>query len=453
MSITGTAAEQFHGRPAAYDRPRRAIVPSADAFYVPPPGWAAASPGTVLQYRPVDIAAYGLIRQQVDAWQLLYRTMDVHGRPDAAVVTVLLPPTIDRERTRVLAYQCAIDSVTERGMPSFLFRAGAGIIGSAPQTEYLFIASALERGWVVCVADHGGMAGAFTAAREAGYRALDGVRAALAFDELDLPTPARVGLFGYSGGGMAAAWAAEMAKTYAPELDLVGTVAGSPVGDPAAILRALNGTALCGLAVMGISGLRRAYPAIERAVQTDTNGSARGLLDAALTMSTVTALFRFAWRNVDMLGPRPLEDILAEPDIAAVLTEIRLGTHALSAPIYVLQSLSDQAIPSAVVDAQVERYRVGGAHVTYLRDRWSEHISLAYLALPLMLQWLSDRFDQQPLPAPSARSVRTVLGQPGVLREHARIIRTVGRVLTGRRLRARSAPGAGAGRRRSVQSA
>ncbi|EUA41471.1 secretory lipase family protein [Mycobacterium xenopi 4042] len=46
---------------------------------------------------------------------------------------------------------------------------------------------------------------------------------------------------GYSGGGLATAWAAEVCADYAPELDIVGAVLGSPVGDLAHTFRRLNG--------------------------------------------------------------------------------------------------------------------------------------------------------------------------------------------------------------------
>ena len=56
-----------------------------------------------------------------------------------------------------------------------------------------------------------------------------------------------IGLWGYSGGGLASAWAAEMSGSYAPELNIVGAVLGSPVGDLGHTFRRLNGTYMSGL--------------------------------------------------------------------------------------------------------------------------------------------------------------------------------------------------------------
>ena len=57
---------------------------------------------------------------------------------------------------------------------------------------------------------------------------------------------APIGLWGYSGGGLASAWAAEMCADYAPELDIAGAVLGAPVGDLGHTFRRLNGGFLAG---------------------------------------------------------------------------------------------------------------------------------------------------------------------------------------------------------------
>ena len=59
-----------HEELQAKARPR---LPSVDPFYVPPPGYQHAEPGTVLRSRDVELAFLGLIPQQTMATQLLYR--------------------------------------------------------------------------------------------------------------------------------------------------------------------------------------------------------------------------------------------------------------------------------------------------------------------------------------------------------------------------------------------
>jgi len=83
--------------------------------------------------RDVELAFVGLIPQRVSATQLLYRTTDMDGRPEVTVTTVLLPTERASENPcRLVSYQCAIDAVTPRYLPSYALRRGArgGFVGT-----------------------------------------------------------------------------------------------------------------------------------------------------------------------------------------------------------------------------------------------------------------------------------------------------------------------------------
>ena len=53
-----------------------------------------AEPGTVLRSRDVELAFLGLIPQQVMATQLLYRTTDMNGQPEATATTRRMPGSL-----------------------------------------------------------------------------------------------------------------------------------------------------------------------------------------------------------------------------------------------------------------------------------------------------------------------------------------------------------------------
>ncbi|HZU49447.1 MAG TPA: lipase family protein, partial [Mycobacterium sp.] len=235
-----TADIQWLGR-APHENARRGerpLVPSRDPFYIPPSGYEQARPGTVLRSRGVELAFLGLIPQRFRATQLLYRSTNLNGDPEAAVTTVIIPAQRDPELVcPVVSYQCAIDAVAERCFPSYALRRGAKAVGALAQLEFLLVAAVLAEGWAVSVPDHEGCHGMWGAPYEPGYRILDGVRAALNCQRLGLSPSAPVGLWGYSGGGFASAWAVEVCAGYAPELNIVGAVLGSPVGDPGSVGR------------------------------------------------------------------------------------------------------------------------------------------------------------------------------------------------------------------------
>ena len=302
-------------------------MPDDDPFYVPPSGFEHAAPGTVLRSRDVELAFMGLIRQKFTATQLLYRSTDRNGAPEATVTTVLVPTERGSEKVcPLLSYQCAIDAVASRCFPSYALQRGAFAVGALPQFELLLIAAALAEGWAVSVPDHEGSHGSWGTPYEPGYRVLDGVRAALGYERLSLSPSAPVGMWGYSGGGLASAWAAEVAGDYAPELNIAGAVLGSPVGDLGSTFRRLNGSFYSGLPAMVVAALGHVYPELDRVIKRHATEEGRALLESLEKMTTVGAVLRMIHKDMDSYVDRPLDEILDEPAVQFVFDEIKLGT-------------------------------------------------------------------------------------------------------------------------------
>ncbi|MEU2030320.1 lipase family protein [Nocardia amamiensis] len=425
--------------PAAFSH--RPILPEDDPFYTPPPALGRLRPGAIVRSRGVEIGFFGLVRQRISAWQLLYRTCDLDGVPEAAVTTVLLPWGADPTEPRPLvSFQCAIDAVASKCSPSYALRRGARAPGSIPQLELPLIASALARGWAVSVPDHGGNAGRFGVAREPGYRALDAVRAALAFAPLGLDATTSVALWGYSGGGLATTWAAEMATEYAPELNIVGAVAGSPVGDPAAAFVRLNGTLFAGFAAVFTAGLRRGYPELDRLLTAHLDARYLGWMAQAEKSATFPLLYRFARRDVEKHCGKSLDAILAQPGLRRILDDIHPGHRAPAMPVFVLQGVNDEVIAVEDVDGQVARYAEAGVHVRYLRDRLSTHLLLQFQALPVMLDWIAARFSDRDLPPAGTETVWSLAFAGPWLTGHLRFAGLLARMWLGLPIRAPRLP-------------
>lgn len=404
-----------------------AIRPEDDPFYAAPSGYEAVPPGTILRVRPVEIAMFGRLRQRVDAWQLLYRTTDLGGFAQAGVTTVLRPHNAEPV---LLSYQCAIDGVASSCFPSYALRRGARAFGAVPQFEFLLVLHALRRGWTISIPDHEGPDGHWGSPQEPGFCTLDGIRAALSFEPLALHAHTPVALWGYSGGGLATSWAAEMAQEYAPELELVGAALGSPVGDPGSAFTRLNATLHAALPTLVVAGLRRTYPELDRIVRQYVNEDGMRILDSVESMTTVRAVARLARHDLDDYIDVPLADLLALPEIVEIFRDIQPGRTAPSIPLLVIQSVHDQIIAIDDVDGQVDRYVEAGAHVTYLRDRLSEHLSLHPLSAPATLDWLADRFEGIPVPEPSIRTVWSTAFSLAAVRGVASLTWTTIRALT-----------------------
>lgn len=420
---------------------QKPLLPSADPFLRPPKGFASRPPGTILRSRRVELALFGLVPQQVSAWQLLYRSCDLHGAPEAAITTVLLPLDAEPDEDRpLLAFQTAMDAVAERCSPSYALRRGSHALGSVTQFEWMLVANALRRGWAVTIADHEGPHGNFGAPREPGYRGLDGIRAALRFAPLGLRPDTRVAVWGYSGGGMASSWLVEMAPTYAPEIDIVGAVLGAPVGDPGQVFTRLNGGHYAGLPAIVVAALRRLYPALAAVFDSDCDAEGHRLIERAEKATPFSAIVGLINRDVGHHLARPLDEVLAAPDLQAMLADLRLGHSTPTCPLLVVQPVHDQIIHMDGVDGQVERYRRGGAQVTYVRDRLSEHFSLLPLATPISLDWLSDRLAGQPVHEESDSTVWSVAASPAGVRGLLEMLGTALKVALGKPLRQETAP-------------
>lgn len=417
------------------DRSARPQLPKDDPFYVAPAGFQHATPGTVLRSRDVELAFLGLIPQQVRAVQLLYRTTDMNGKPEAAATTVVIP--VDRGPERicpVVSYQCAIDAITSRCFPSYALRRHAVAPGAVPQFEMLLVAAAVAEGWAVSVPDHEGVNGAWGTPYEPGYRVLDGLRAAIGSDQLTLSEQAPIGLWGYSGGGLASAWAAEMSGSYAPELNIVGAVLGSPVGDLGRTFRKLNGTFASALPALVVAALADVYPGLQRIIAEHASAAGRALLDRLHHMTTVEAIVRLWRTDMGDLLDQPLEQILDTPEVQHVFADIKLGVAVPTPPVLIIQAVHDEIISVDGIDELAETYISGGAHVTYHRDMFSEHLLLHPMSAPMALRWLSDRFAARPLGEHLLRTTWPTLFNPSTYTGMARLAVITAKVLTGRKV-------------------
>jgi len=435
-AAVSTGAEWI-GRPVHEELRRkvRPLRPEDDPFYLPPDGFEHANPGTVLRSRDVELAFLGLIPQRLSATQLLYRSTDLNGLPQAVATTIVVPA--DRpagSRGPILSYQCAIDAVAGSCFPSYALRRGAKATGALAQFEFLLVSAALAEGWAVSIPDHEGPLGIWGAPYEPGYHVLDGLRAALNTEALNLSAEAPMGLWGYSGGGLATAWATEVHATYAPELNVVGAVLGSPVGDLGNTFRRLNGSFYSGLPALVVAALSHVYPDLDRVINQHVTLEGKAMLTDIQKMTTAKAVVKLIGKDMGTMVDAPLEDILRTPEVQHVFDSIKLGTAAPSFPVLVVQAVHDRIVSVDDIDELTATYSTGGADVTYHRDMFSEHMLLHPLSAPMTLRWLRDRFAGRPSSSKRARTTWPTMLNPSTYRGMLRLGLISAKVATGRKV-------------------
>jgi hypothetical protein len=371
-------------------------LPSDDAFYSAPAGLAKAKPGDVLRSRPVTIRGLGL-PMPVKAWQVLYRSTDAQGRPNAVSGTVAMlddgkpAGSFGAGGRPLVAYNVGTHGLAPKCAPSFLVRKGE-------DPEEALMAGVVGRGWAIMVTDYEGSGTpgphTYTSGLATGRAVLDGARAALGLEAAGLGPDTPVGLWGYSEGGFASSWAAELAASYAPELDIVGTAAG---GVPAKMLnsaRRIDGGPLSGFILASAVGLDRADPRMRLSELLNSDG-----MLAAKTVARQCAVewtVQFANHPVYHFTMSP--DPLAIPRVRAVISASHLGRGKPHAPMYVYEAAHDEFIDVADVRELVKTYCAKGVRVAYAEDAGGNHFSTAMQGAPAALDWLAGRFAGEAAP-------------------------------------------------------
>lgn len=377
---------------------------------------AAKAPGGIIAVRQVNVANFGIIPLNVDAWQVSYRSNNSRGEAIPAVATLIKPRGTAPAPRKLLSVQIAEDSTQGYCSPSYALQhlSVAPFLGQivAP-AEFLFAQSALQKGFAVVIPDHQGPNSAYAAGPLGGRITLDGIRAANSFAPLETGADAPVALYGYSGGSMPTMHAAELRKTYAPELNIVGAASGGTGADLGATLLMANNQATAGLVFGAVLGLSREYPDLNALLDAKLNplGQILRAVKAPLCVQYQTALLPFL--NITGLINSP--DPLAEPAVQAVLNDTRLGNSQPDMPLFIWHSQWDEILPLASTNALVDTYcKDPAAQVTYTRDGASEHIVAEVVGGPAALMWLFDRLNGVAAPAGcSTTDTLSMLGTPG----------------------------------------
>jgi hypothetical protein len=238
-----------------------ATPPSQDPFYTygGATPLAQLAPGTVLKTRTLAYHVAG-VPLPVRAVQLLYRSTSETGEPTANVTSILRPP-VSAGTPKLVAYQSFYDSLNQDDEPSYAISGGVGLGGAIPQVESALFAPELLAGNAIAIADTEGQSADFAAGPEYGMNTLDGLRAALAAPATGLAGTKKIAMIGYSGGAIATEWAAELAPSYAPDVDrlLVGAAIGGVLVDPAHNLHYVEGSTIWAEVIpMAIIGVSRA---------------------------------------------------------------------------------------------------------------------------------------------------------------------------------------------------
>ncbi|MEZ5411582.1 MAG: lipase family protein [Acidimicrobiales bacterium] len=366
-------------------------APDGDAFYVPPDPLPAGSPGEVIWARPLPNPIGG-----GTAWQVLYRSSAENGDPVAVSGLVVVPPgPPPAGGRRLVALAHSTTGLADACAPS---RAVAAP-GSTGGQEVAAVASgAMAQGWVLAATDYRGLGTPGThpylVGQLAGRDVLDLARAASELPDSAVDDSSPVAVLGHSQGGGASIFAAELAPTYAPELRLVGAVAGAPVtelGRRVTRWPPAPGQDT-GFALMTVAGFHAAYPELDLgSVLSEEGRAALPTVEDGCVGEVLTA---FGDDDPTQLftpdGPDRNWQAALEANVA--------GRQPTGVPVYVFHGDADAVVPAAWSADYQARACAAGVDVTRVLYPGLDHGSVLLSALPPAFGWLSARLDGRPTP-------------------------------------------------------
>lgn len=324
-----------------------------------------------------------------------------------------------RRAQEVVAYQSFYDSLNPADSPSRALVGGTTLGGLIPSIEHAFLLDELSRGRTVVVADTEGERADLIAAPEYGKHTLNGLRAALSSPLTGLGSGARIALLGYSGGALATEWAAELAPSYAPDIDarLVGAAMGGVLVEPLHNLQYTAGSAVWSVVLgLAIVGLDRSF---DVDVRPALNAYGRRVFRDLEHASIAGAIGRFpnlTWRQIARPEYPTIESV---PGFLAAAHALRMGRAARpSAPLFIAQGTrgelegtrgdrpgigaGDGIAIAGDVRTLARGYCARGLSITY-RQYAASHVGAMVPWMPAASRWIGQRFRGTTVPDDCAR--------------------------------------------------
>ncbi|MGU3436217.1 lipase family protein [Actinomycetes bacterium M1A6_2h] len=366
-------------------------TPLGDPFFDAPAGFENAAPGTIFTTRPVAVPK---LSQPVTATQYLFRSTDSKDRPIVAATTILVPTAPWGAGARpVVSFNPATDSLGNACAPSYTLPRGTN-------AEVDSVNNFLDRNYAVVVTDYQGPRQAYSAGRVEGHTVLDGLRAAVNSEATGLTPSSPIGITGYSGGAIASGWAAQLAPSYAPELNIAGVSFGGPPTDYSILRQSLNGHIGAGLYMAATFGLAREYPELNAFV--NDNGRRLSLIyrDQCSDFLSYSGIFM-----IDQAALQNDPNAFFDPVVQKVVNENRMGAFAPTAPVYIYQGIQDFLIPKEGAENLQKDWCAKGASV-HLEEIPGEHTIAEDTGSPGAFDWLAQRLGGAPAPADCSLTVR-----------------------------------------------
>ncbi len=344
----------------------------------------AAPPGTLISADPVVDTPAGS-----QAWKIRYWTKSDRGAEIEVTGMVVAPrEAIPATPRRVIAWTHGTTGVVESCAPS-----------RAPwfYDQVAGLSDAIAHGYTIVAPDYPGLGTSmphpYLVGVSTGRSVLDAVRAAR-----NIPGAAAgsdFAVWGLSQGGHAALWTGQLARSYAPDLRLVGVAAAAPPTDLATNLTAGSD-----------ASIRAFLTAFSAYAWSQHFGAPLSTLGGKSTQGIITRLARNNCASPNakpklgtILGVAILRRDLKNVDLGRIAPWSRIArdnsptARPYGVPFLIAQNDKDVIVGASVTKAWTRRLCRAGGQVFYLNVTGKGHETTAADSAQQTLDWLDARFD------------------------------------------------------------
>jgi len=391
--------------------PAQAAAPTScsatDAqIYSPPAAALIGAPGTLIG---CSVTALPLLSQKnIVAAKVQYASTNQSGRKIAASGLVIVPraawagtgtrPLVAfHPGTLGLGSQCALSKQL------------AGRFQDAYEGPNLD--DFLTAGYAVAATDGvgylDGQIHSYGIGANAGHPILDIARVASRVPGSGVLPTTRVGIAGYSEGGQASLWAAQLAVSYAPELNVVGAAAGGVPGNLTVTGKYLNGGPFAGFLIDAAVSLSTTYPKLH--LNSLLNQRGKEVLARARTLCVLGTLAAFVGARFETLTTRgytidQLRTLAGSDGVTwgqvfdAQTLAVGIGKpgsgapYTVAFPVFQYRGLAEEIIDTKTENATRDAYCRAGITTDWNQLYPSEHLTTDTLASGDVVKWMGDRF-------------------------------------------------------------
>lgn len=372
--------------------------PDLPDFYGVPDPLPAGKPGDVIRSEPAD--APGL---KGSMSRVMYLSTNINGEAIAVTGLILIPNgTAPSGGWPIITWAHGTTGIADACAPSL------------KPAEFVTMANGLlDAGYLVVATDYEGLGTPgrhpYIVGESEARGTLDIVRVAQNFPNANASK--RYAIWGHSQGGHAAMFAGHIAKTYAPEIELVADVAGAPPSQLLLVNAALQTSPYKHYIAMVAAAMNAAY------------GDQKADLTQVLTPEGLEFL-----NNMDTMCSSDLGKAAAGLDFTKLqkadpstipawnqlLKDNDPGTFTapIPVPLLIIHGGNDEQIPVVSSAALFDQL----CKIGQVEQRWvfagQSHAGVIAPSFTSMVSWIGDRFTGKPMPDPIAPAGAVVQSCP-----------------------------------------